>query len=159
MEVLIREFRREDVDGLYFLDRRCYAPPYRLAYHQLVSTLLDRDVVALVAEAEGWTQAGVIGALILRGEHWQKRMSIVALMVEAPFRRQGLGRRLLAWAERLARAQGYGELVVPLEADNEGAAAFLAACGFEDTGQAEPWFTDTAAGTLWRLTFDAERAS
>lgn len=147
------------MDALYFLEQRCYAAPYRFRYDQLVSTLLDRDVAALVAQAEELAPSGMVGALIVRGEHWQGRVTIVSLMIDEPFRGQGLGRRLLDWAERLGRANRARELVVPLEAGNEVGAAFLAACGFADSGEHAPFFPEREAGSLWRRELNEEQAT
>ena len=49
-------------------------------------------------------------------------------------RRRGVGRALLAAAERWARAQGSRELASDTEADNEVSAAAHEALGFEEVG-------------------------
>jgi ribosomal protein S18 acetylase RimI-like enzyme len=149
VEVLIRPFRPEDLDGLFVLDYRCYTAPYRFGYSQLLSTLRQPRVSAVVIEGE--RKGDIVGGLIVRGEPEAGQAAVVSLMVEADFRRYGLGSRLLRWATEHARTSGWAAVVVPLERENAEAAAFLAANGFEDTGTAQPYFTTPEVGTLWRV--------
>jgi GNAT superfamily N-acetyltransferase len=149
VDVVFRDFRRADLDPLYFLARRCSGGSGRFAYHRLLSALLAEGAGALVIDCADAGHAGLAGALLVRNESAARRLEISALMVAEDFRRMGLGRRLLAWAERVARGNGAAELVVPLEAECPQGAAFLAAHGFEDTGIAAPHFPDPGSGTLW----------
>jgi ribosomal protein S18 acetylase RimI-like enzyme len=149
VQVTIRPFRPEDLDGLFVLDYRCYAPEYRFGYQQLLLTLQQPDVSALVIEGE--RKGDVVGGLIVRGERQAQRAAIVSLMVEPDFRRLGLAKRLVQWAVGYARKSGWEAVVVPVEHGNEGAAAFLGAQGFQDTGAGQPWFAAPEVGTLWRL--------
>ena len=134
------------------LDYRCYAPPYRFGYQQLLRTLLQVEVTALVIEGE--RQGDVIGGLIVRGERAANRAAVVSLMVDPDYRRHGLGTRLLQWVVGYARGSAWEAVVVPLERENAGAAAFLGAQGFADTGDAQPHFPAPEVGTLWRLALD-----
>lgn len=149
MEVLIRPFRPTDLDGLFVLDFRCYAPPYRIGYQQLLLTLQQRDVSALVIEGE--RPGDVVGGLIVRGGATAREAAVISLMVDPDFRRCGLGSRLLRRAADYARASGWQAVVVPVERDNTAAADFLRANGAVDSERAQPYFPSTEAGTLWRL--------
>ena len=152
----MRPFRPEDLDGLFVLDYRCYAAPYRFGYQQLLLTLQQTDVTALVIEGE--RKGDIIGGLIVRAERSTGQAAIVSLMIEPDYRRLGLGKRLLEWAEGYARKSGWKAVVVPLERGNEAAAAFLSARGFGDTGQGQPWFASSEVGTLWRLSLEKTAA-
>ncbi len=138
------------MDALYFLSQRCLAPERRLPYFRLLDTLLDRDAAALVAEevAEGYSR--LVGGLIVQGDPWNRRLFVVSLMVDAEHRRLGIARRLLAWAERLGEGFGCRILLVPLEAGNEGGAAFLAAQGFHESDEESPFFAGPEEGRLWK---------
>jgi len=149
VQVTIRPFRPEDLDGLFVLDYRCYAPAYRFGYQQLLLTMQQTDVTALVIEGE--RKGDIVGGLIVRGNGTARQAAVVSLMVEPDFRRMGLGKRLLDWVVGFARRSGWEAVVVPLECDNAGGAAFLGAQGFTDTGTAQPYFASPEAGTLWRL--------
>lgn len=151
LEVRIRAFESKDVDGLYFLDQRCYAPPFRIQYHQLVSTLLEEHTVALVMEAGGWKHKGLLGALIVRGEPAEQRVVLVSLMVEAGFRRRKLGSHLLSRARGLAQVMGLNRVVIALEAGNAGGRGFLLQQGFAATAEHAPFFAEAAQGVLWEL--------
>lgn len=153
-EVIFREFRPGDLDALFVLDFRCYPEPYRFGYQQLLVTLQDRQVSAMVIEAE--RKGDLAGALIVRADEAARQAAVVSLMVEPDYRRHGLGTRLLDWSRRYVLAASWERLIVPLERTNEGAAAFLAAAGLENSGLNEPYFRTPEEGTLWRLNLDGE---
>lgn len=155
MEVTIRPFRPEDLDGLFVLDYRCYARAFRFGYQQLLLTLQQPEVTALVIE--GAAEGDIVGGLIVRGEPDVRRASVVSLMIAPELRRNGLGARLLDWVRGYARRSGWEAVVVPLERENAVGAAFLSAQGFADTGTAQPYFASPQAGTVWRLAVEEER--
>ncbi len=154
MEVLIRPFRAGDLDALFVLDYRCYAAPYRFGYQQLLRTLQDRNVSAIVIEGEA--QDRLIGGLIVRSDPARKQITVISLMVESDYRRLGLARRLVAWAEGLARSNQWEAIVVPLERGNEAGAAFLNATGFFESEDSDPYFASHEEGALWRLPLNDE---
>lgn len=149
VEVVIREFRTADIDGLFALDYRCYKPPYRFGYQQLLLTLQDKRVSSMVIDNE--EEQEIVGGLIVRSDPAGKQVAVVSLMVDREYRRHGLGRRLVAWGEKLARAGEWDALVAPLETGNEVGKTFLAACGFAITAISAPWFNSSSEGRLWRL--------
>ncbi|MDH4225132.1 MAG: GNAT family N-acetyltransferase, partial [Deltaproteobacteria bacterium] len=132
MELILRPFRKEDIDALYFLDQRSYPEPYRFSYGQLVSTLLDPRVMAVVLAAEDDPNRPVrlMGALILQQEAVDKRLVILTVMVEPGYRREGLGKKLLDWAFRVGQINGLEEVWSPVEAANGEAMEFFKAAGF-----------------------------
>ncbi len=154
MEVLIRPFRPDDLDGLFVLDYRCYAPPYRFGYQQLLLTLQQKEVTALVIEGE--RKGDIVGGLIVRAEPPARRLAVVSLMIEPEHRRLGLGARLLDWAGDYARRSGWQVVGVPVERANTGAMGFLRAAGYEDTGAAQPYYASEDEGTLWQRAFNAD---
>ena len=68
---------------------------------------------------------------LLRGA---AQAELLRLYVQEPFTRQGVGRRLLAQAETLARAAGAEQLWLTPWVHNRRALAFYAACGYQDHG-------------------------
>lgn len=173
MEVLIRPFRPDDWDGVFLLDQACFAPPYRLEYPRLRALVEDPTVAVLVIEAreepgpgrdgtEGERAAGpaaaepeaedpyaVVGGLLLKHDQEAERLVVISVMVDPGFRRVGLGRRLIGWAEKIARSRKLPQLLAPLEIENVDGAAFLAALGFTREPGAPPFFADPAGGHLW----------
>ena len=154
-EVLIRQYRPADLDGLFVLDYRAYPPAYRFGYSQLAHTLHDKRVSAVVIEGE--REGDLVGGLIVRADPEARLAAVVSLTVEPDYRRHGLGTRLLDWAVRYAEASAWLRVVVPLERGNEGAAAFLTAAGFEDSGLSQPYYHSAGEGTLWRLNLKTEQ--
>jgi GNAT superfamily N-acetyltransferase len=203
MEVIIRPFRTDDWDGVFFLDRACFEPPYRLEYPRLRALVQDRTVAVIVAEARqtaesaalpvvqrkepsptvarsetgpiapeptpagfpepvgdgsmpspdpagsGDAESAVVAALLVKHDSAAQRLVVLCVMVDPSFRRFGLGRRLMGWAERMARGQGFSELLAPLESGNADGAALLAGLGFTRHPGAPPFFDDPAGGDLW----------
>lgn len=94
--------------------------------------------------------AAVVGGLFLKHDTQAARMVILSIMVDPGFRRVGLARRLVGWAERVARGRHLTELVAPLEAENGDGAAFLEAMGFIRDPGVPPFFADPAGGDVWR---------
>ena len=153
MELRIREFQKQDMDAIYFLDQGAYPENQRSSYSALLDALLDRDTAALVAEEIEEGLARVIAAIIVQADPWRSRLYIVSLMVNEEFRRLGIARRLVGWAEKLARGFDFNALVVRLPGDDAAGEAFLNANGFAvDTeggvdGAGEP--NDDGPGVLW----------
>jgi len=158
LPLTIRPFRPEDLDPLYFLERRCHSETFRLPFQQLLETLLDPRVSALVAEVSDREERPLVGALVVQGMAGEPRLTLLTLMVDAPFRRAGIATRLLELAVRLAQAAGIAELATPLEADNAAGRAFLQAAGFAPAGEWAPYFPDGEAGRLWVCAVPAPEA-
>ena len=135
MELRIREFQKKDMDAVYFLDQGCYPVEQRSSFNVLLETLLDRDCAALVAEEIGEGYARIIAALIVQGDPWHAKLYIVSLMVDEEFRKLGIARRLLGWAERLASSFKCDTLLVRLPEDYAPGEAFLSANGFTVSGE------------------------
>lgn len=130
LPIVFREFRQADIDALYFLHQRCHPPAAQLRYSALLDLILNHDAAAMVAEATEQTGSRLAGGLIVRGEPWHFRMHIAALMVGERYRRRGIGRRLVAWAERMAAGYRFQELLATLGEGQPEGEALLAATGF-----------------------------
>ncbi|MFI5400683.1 MAG: GNAT family N-acetyltransferase [SAR324 cluster bacterium] len=156
MEVAIRPFRPDDWDGVFQLDRACFEPPYRLEYPRMRALIEDPGITVMVIEARDGDETAIVGSLMAKHEVEAGRLVLIGIMVDPGFRLAGLGRRLAGWAERIARARSVGELLAPLEAENEAGAAFLAALGFTRETGVPPFFDDPAGGNLWRRRLPAQ---
>jgi len=146
--VTIRQFRPDDVEGLLSLDARCY-PPERRMHYALLRPLLEDPAAALLVIESGTPAASTLrGALIVRRDAGQ--MTVVTLSIDPEYRRLGLGRRLMEWAQLACAAASLPALGVPLEAENGAGAAFLAALGFGPAEDGAPYFNGPEDGRLWR---------
>lgn len=95
------------------------------------------DLLAHVTVAEG--DGELLGVLIVLDDELQQ------LMVSAAARGRGVGRLLIAEAERQVAAAGYAEIWLAVVPGNETARRFYAACGWSDAG-AETYDAKTLAG-------------
>ena len=126
MEPAIRAGTPEDVAAVVELWRRADAEPSHTDDAVSLGRLIEHDPLALiVAEADG----DIVGSVIAGWDGW--RGSIYRIAVAPGHRRRGLGRRLLAEAERrLAAAGAVRSQAIVVETDEQ-ATAFWLAAGWE----------------------------
>jgi ribosomal protein S18 acetylase RimI-like enzyme len=105
------------------------------AYHKaLLERAARQDGRLLVADAQGRV-VGMLG-LVVQEDHVfiredvRRHAYVTDLVVHADWRGQGIGRLLLAQAERVARAQGLKRLVIGVLAGNDGAERLYRELGF-----------------------------
>ncbi|HYV85834.1 MAG TPA: GNAT family N-acetyltransferase [Patescibacteria group bacterium] len=90
----------------------------------------DADAAILVAEEAGRGLAGWIHVCGRRMLETDACAEIAGLVVDAIFRRQGVGRRLVEAAESWARERGYARLRVRSNVTRDVAHAFYPGLGF-----------------------------
>ncbi len=145
MEVRFREGRPEDVRALV---RRAAEtawhslPPWAQAHHtpeqvarhvqELMAALLrDGEGLLIVAEGPAGQNVGHVWLGLVRNSYTgARRGHIYDLYVAPAWRGRGLGRRLLAEAERLSREMGCVELGLTVAADNAPARRLYEVAGF-----------------------------
>jgi diamine N-acetyltransferase len=97
--------------------------------------LRDPDVHLIVAETKGYVVAFI--DLSLRSAcpvMGIDGVEVLRLYVQAPFQRQGIGRALLALAERQAHDRGDRHVWLTAWVGNAGALAFYPTVGYADVG-------------------------
>ena len=113
LEIVLRPFAPDDMDGFYFLHRHCHDSERRIAYGRMLNTMLEKDITAIVAaEAQPGLSETITGAMIIRSEPWHGRLNLLVLMVHPALRRLGIARRLVSWAERIGCGSGFRELAI-----------------------------------------------
>ncbi len=90
--------------------------------------------LVLMAEDEGVLAGFASLRLIPQIESDAPHAELSDLFVDERSRRRGIGRALMAFAERLARERGSPRIVLVTGFDNPGAQAFYRRIGFEDHG-------------------------
>lgn len=116
----------EDVDAVLLLWRRAQTLATVTDRRESVELLLDHDPDALlVAERSG----RLVGSLIAGWNGW--RGSFYRLAVDPDERRRGVASALLAAGERRLRSRGARRVDAIVAADEEAAAAFWSAAGYE----------------------------
>jgi GNAT superfamily N-acetyltransferase len=98
---------------------------------------LPEDRCFLVAAHRSTETAEVLGYLVMRPETADGAAMITDLVVSRPFRRAGIGSRLLNVARRWARESGIHRLMIPTPTKNYPGVRFcqesgLVFCGFND---------------------------
>lgn len=108
---------------------------WRYDAERVTRAIRGHDRVALVAGAGSATTlkgaAPIAGFALM--EFGEERAHLVLLAVRPSHRRQGVGRRLLAWLVESALTAGIASLHLELRASNEAARAFYGAMGFTET--------------------------
>jgi len=127
--VEIRLAEPRDAQTIAMMSRDLIEPGLGWRYDQpkILSRIRHRDTVTLVASERGRTA----GFAIM--EFGDERAHLVLLAVRPTHRRQGIGRRLLAWLVESALTAGISSIHLELRSSNEAARAFYNAMGFTET--------------------------
>mgnify|MGYP001091980145 FL=1 len=142
MEVSIRRLRLNEVEKLEELYQE-YMRIDESRHATIRESLGDEDSEIMVAEADG-KLVGVSHQVFYEDPlHAGKCSNILFLYVTESFRRQGIGRSLLATAVKSARERGVLEVHVSTRADNKTAIKMYEEFGFECAG---PLFECTPSG-------------
>jgi ribosomal protein S18 acetylase RimI-like enzyme len=130
MQPAIRRAVAADVSAVLDLWRRAGAEPTHTDDAESVRRLIDHDPAALiVADRDG----EIVGSVIAGWDGW--RGSIYRLVVAPEHRRAGLGRRLLAEAERrMAEVGAVRSQAIVVETDEQ-ATAFWRAVGWKQQSE------------------------
>ena len=129
--------------------------------------LWAHELHAIPADRRPWvaeTRIRVVGFVAAGGAHDESdglgMGEIYALHVLPECWTPGLGRSLLAHAERDLLEHGYGQAVLWVAADDEREAAFLELCGWQRDGMSRISPTDSrAAEVRYRIALDRSRVA
>jgi len=127
---------------------------WRYTPDRILAALRSRSTNVAVIQARGC----VLAAGIM--EYGDESAHLVLLGVQRTHRRQGLGRRLLAWLEACALTAGLRVVRVEVRDDNPNALAFYEALGFRVTGRVPGYYEGVldAVRLVKRLGVDASAA-
>ncbi|WGF89846.1 GNAT family N-acetyltransferase [Marinivivus vitaminiproducens] len=130
----IRSAAAQDLTGVVALTEMAYAP-----YTELLGAPplpVTEDYAPRLAAGQVWLaedEAGLAGLIVLERDHDHVLIFSVAV---APDRQgQGIGRRLLAFAEEQAQAWACRSVRLYTNARMERNIALYAACGYRETGR------------------------
>ncbi|MDR3088277.1 MAG: GNAT family N-acetyltransferase [Desulfobulbaceae bacterium] len=87
----------------------------------------------------------MLGCLVLLFRRDSRRTRVYSLAVAARARRQGIARRLLAYAEAESRRMGMTGIVLEVREDNPAALALYQAAGFRLIGRRRNYYEDGQA--------------
>ena len=120
---MLRRASPEDLEGIDRLEEVCFGERRFTRDH--VAWVLRNPEIPTVVEVE----AGIRGAVMVAVEKAQAR--ILSVAVDPAHRRRGVGTRLMAAAESLARERGAGVLSLEVGVSNVGAIEFYRRLGYK----------------------------
>jgi ribosomal-protein-alanine N-acetyltransferase len=126
------------------IHRICFAEPWdEAAIAQLIGL---PGTFGLLAHSAAEGPAGMLIARVAADES-----EILSIAVLPPFRRQGIGRLLMARAWESARASGAASLFLEVAAGNDAARALYGNLGFLEVGRRPRYYADGTDAFLLRL--------
>ena len=128
-ELVIRRFRLRDLRDILRIEREAFRQYAYGTWTFLSHALRDRGGFFVADDGSG----RVLGfALVRRSGGWilPRRGGITSIAVDAPFRRQGIGSRLLADVLQFLREFGAEEITLEVHPDNKAASALYQRFGF-----------------------------
>ena len=143
-ELHLRDARAADLPALAVLEAQF--PSDRIGPPLFRELMGSPRAAVRVAELDG----RLVGYHIVR-RRWLSRIGwLYSLAVDADHRRRGIGRRLLADAERLARRAGGRGMQLEVRQDNAAALALYERCGYRRVKALPGYYDDGAAGWRYR---------
>jgi len=134
---VFRAARPEDAEAILGFWRRATEAPSSTDDLEGILTLLARDPDSLLlAEEDG----RIVGTVVAAFDGWRGR--IYRLAVEPAARGRGLGRALVAAAERRLRDLGARRIDALVMAEHDGAVAFWEAIGWEHDDRVLRYLTE-----------------
>jgi [ribosomal protein S18]-alanine N-acetyltransferase len=132
-EILLRDYRVDDLEAMFCLDEACFAAEFRFDRRSMRIFAGGRDAITLIAEK---TCGGIAGFVIVHVEPAAAglRGYVVTLDVAEELRREGLARRLMRAAETRAAAAGAIWMELHVFTGNEGAIRFYERLGYVRIG-------------------------
>lgn len=133
----MREYKPRDLKALCALDRQCF--PEKIAYplETMRETVERKGAFALVAE----DSSGAIAGFVVAGRGSPRIGYIATLDVGPPFRRQGLGTRLMQAAEKRLTELRLWKIRLETATSNP-ALHLFEKLGYERVGTIERYYDD-----------------
>ena len=133
-----RDGAKSDLQAFFELDRLCFPPGIAYAIDEMRYFITSPRAVSIVAE-DGGKLAGFVMAERTR-ERGRTGGHVITIDVAPEFRRQGVGRLLMAELDRRLVAAGVDWLRLEVAVDNRTAIAFYSRLGFEATGKLRAYY-------------------
>ena len=118
----LREYRVEDFQTLYEIDRSCFPPGIAYSRLELTHYMKLRGAFTIVAETQRKTPE--IAGFLIAQRHPKGMGHVITIDTLKPFRRHGLGRLLMKAAEDRLRAAGCDAIFLEVAVDNASAIRF-----------------------------------
>ena len=146
-KVLIRGFRLEDFNQILILDQQTYCEEMQFKKEQLVQVLSHADVISYVIETE---KKQFIGNFILKLEKFKNEMFIISLIIDAVFRKSGIGSFMMESIIEISKKLNINTLSTQIESKNQGSIIFLEKQSFEIKKQLSDFYYKDNKGLEFR---------
>ena len=140
MTLRIAPARPSDLDALVALEEAAF-PGDRMSRRALARNIQSQSLGFLVAHEGGH----LVGHALIAFRKGSALARLYSLAVKPGATGQGLGRKLLAAAERHARRRGAGRLRLEVRADNAAAIRLYDRAGYTRFAQIEDYYEDGEA--------------
>ncbi|VGO22017.1 GNAT family N-acetyltransferase [Pontiella sulfatireligans] len=147
--VVIRRVGLKMTDALLALEAACFDID-RTNRRNMRYLLTSPSVMCTGVFREG----ELVGAMVMLFRSNAAVARIYSLAVVPEFRGQGIGRKLLATAERKARARGCTRMKLEVRMDNIPAIRLYESLGYVDTEVRPEYYEDRAAAFIFRKALD-----
>ncbi len=124
VEITFRDYRPDDLNRLWELDQQCFPPGIAYSRVELMHYIRRHGAFTVIAESSD----DLAGFMV--GESLRRRGHVITIDVAKPFRRQGLGSRLMDEAEARFRQAGCEVALLETAVNNMGAIAFYKRRGY-----------------------------
>ena len=145
--LLLRRYRREDLEAIFRMDEVCFPEPFRFDLASMRRFAEAPGSLVLLAEREGGTLAGFVIVHVERRVA-SRRGYVVTLDVAPAERRAGVAGALMTEAEGLAQRAGAEVMELHVHTGNEGAIRFYEARGYERVRLIESFYGAEGGGAL-----------
>ena len=133
-----------DAREIAALSRRCIEQGLRWRYTPaLIRALLRKRSTNVIVARDGEKIAGF--GIMSYGEH---SANLDLLAVRRSFRRRGVGRRIVAWLEKVALTAGIANIFVQVRARNRSAIRFYRRLGFVVVDEAPGYYQGREAAVI-----------
>ena len=112
----------------YGLPWWCWTPK------RMLGAIKHADTVALIAERE----TRILGFALMRFGEETAHLNLLA--VKPAYRRQGIGRALVAWLEESCSVAGVLEILLEVRAQNQAARRFYRELGYTELGRVDNYY-------------------
>ncbi|HEY1077266.1 MAG TPA: GNAT family N-acetyltransferase [Fontimonas sp.] len=143
----IRPGRPQDAEGILALEAGFSTD--RMSARSVRYFLAAASARVLVAELDGRV-AGALIMLLRRNSRWAR---IYSVAVDPRWRNMGLGRQLVAAAEKQAKRDGRQGMSLEVRIDNVGARALYLRLGYQEQAQLPAYYEDGGPGVRLRKQF------
>lgn len=140
MDILLAPMTEEDIPFIAALEKECFSSPW--TENGLREELTNEKAVFFTAKKEG-VPVGYMGIHCVLDECY-----IANVAVSTAERRQGIGRRLLRYAEHRARERDCSFITLEVRISNKGAIALYSGEGYEKTGERKGFYSSPTENAL-----------